>query len=318
MGGMTTALTFTGERFLPNLAGEMWAEHWHRYHFVLPLIKGKKVLDVASGEGYGSALMADTACSVTGVDVSRDAVAHANAAYPAKRNLNFIEGSCAKLPFNDATFDVVVSYETIEHIEEQQEFLDEIKRVLSPSGMLIMSSPNRAEYSDARGYTNEFHVKELYRAQLADLLVARFNCLSWFSQRNAFVSMIVPEALEVPGTVAVAGGETRTISKANPQTLAPALPALYFLVVATNDGTAMDRLTPRLSVFTDSEEWAYDDYRQSYQAMHSAAKREAVLEARCVTLQQQIAALEAAAHAARLSAPPAQSWLARLRKRLSS
>ena len=119
---MTTELSFTGERFLPDLPGEMWAEHWHRYHFVLPMLTGKNVLDVASGEGYGSALMATTAATVSGVDVSPEAVAHARAAYTTRQNLTFTEGSCAKLPFGDGTFDVVVSFETIEHILEQNEF----------------------------------------------------------------------------------------------------------------------------------------------------------------------------------------------------
>ena len=318
MNGMTTELSFTGERFLPDLPGEMWAEHWHRYHFVLPLINGKNVLDVASGEGYGSALMAKVASAVTGVDVSIDAVAHASAAYADRRNLSFTQGSCARLPFDDAMFDVVVSFETIEHILEQNEFLDEIKRVLKPSGLLIMSSPNRAEYSDARGYTNQFHVRELYRAELAGLLGARFQHTSWYSQRNAFVSMIAPETLEVPGAVSAAGGETLTISKASPDTLVPALPALYYLVLATNDSVIAERLTPRLSVLSDSEEWAYSDYRKIYQATQSGGKREAALEARCAALEQQISALEAQGNSARLSHPAEESWLTRLRKRLSS
>jgi ubiquinone/menaquinone biosynthesis C-methylase UbiE len=312
MSGMTSELSFTGERFHPNLAGEMWAEHWHRYHFVLPLIAGKKVLDVASGEGYGSALMGSVAAAVTGVDVSNDAVAHASAAYAERKNLEFRQGSCAKLPFNDATFDAVVSFETIEHITEQNEFLDEIKRVLKPAGVVIMSSPNRAEYSDARGYSNEFHVKELYRAEFADLLGARFRHVRWFSQRNAFVSMIVPEAAGVNTT---ANAETLTISKAKPDAHAAALPALYFLALATNDDATLLDLTPRLSVFTDSEEWAYADYRKIYQETQTYAKREAALESRCAELQRQLAATKTTA-----AAPPAvhDSWLGRLLKRLSS
>ena len=129
---MALELSFTGERFHPDLAGDMWAEHWHRYHFVLPLVAGKKVLDVASGEGYGSALMSSVAATVAGLDVSPDAVAHASATYARRQNLSFAQGSCAKLPFDDDSFDAVVSFETIEHIVEQNEFLDEIKRVLMP------------------------------------------------------------------------------------------------------------------------------------------------------------------------------------------
>ena len=313
---MTKALSFTGERFHPDLAGEMWAEHWHRYHFVLPLIAGKKVLDVASGEGYGSALMATVALAVSGVDVSTDAVAHAGRVYAKRQNLHFTQGSCAKLPFDDASFDAVVSFETIEHILEQDEFLSEIKRVLAPAGLLVMSSPNRAEYSDARGYTNEFHVKELYRAEFADLLGARFQYLRWFSQRNAFVSMIVPDAAEAPGGVA-AGGETLTITKATPDTPAPALPAVYFLVLATNASATLERLTPRLSVLSDSEEWAYSDYRKIYQASQLSWKREGELAARCAELERQILALQTAAIPIPMPGPEQQTWLRRLLTRLS-
>ena len=320
---MTKELSFTGERFLPNLPGEMWAEHWHRYHFVLPMLAGKNVLDVASGEGYGCALMATTAAAVSGVDVSPEAVAHARAAYATQQNLTFTQGNCAKLPFGDATFDVVVSFETIEHILEQNEFLDEIKRVLKPAGLLIMSSPNRTEYSDARGYANEFHVKELYRAEFADLLGARFQYLHWFSQRNAFVSMLVPEVLETPGAEMAISAETLTISKARPDTLASALPALYFLVVASNDN-AIKSLPLPLSVFCDSEEWAYNDYRKIYQASQSGSKREAALAAHCAALEEQISAMQSQANAERGENAPAapgkveQTWLARLLKRFSS
>ena len=318
MHRMAQELSFTGERFHPDLAGDMWAEHWHRYHFVLPLVAGKKILDVASGEGYGSALMASVAATVAGLDVSPDAVAHASATYARRQNLRFTQGSCARLPFDDASFDAVVSFETIEHIVEQNEFLDEIKRVLKPAGLLIMSSPNRAEYSDARGYTNEFHVKELYRAELADLLGARFQHMRWYSQRNAFVSMIVPDVLDASSAASAAVGETLTLSKASPDTLAPALPALYYLVLATNDKNAIEHLAVRLSVFGDSEEWAYNDYRKIYQTSQRLWKREGELEARCAELESQLLALQNAAIAIPALYAEPQSWLTRLLKRLSS
>ncbi|MEO8385177.1 MAG: class I SAM-dependent methyltransferase [Betaproteobacteria bacterium] len=318
---MTDTLSFTGERFHPNLSGEMWAEHWHRYHFVLPLVTGKSVLDVASGEGYGSALMATVASSVNGVDVSSAAVAHAAHAYADRKNLQFTEGSCAKLPFPGASFDVVVSFETIEHIVEQAAFLDEIKRVLKPSGSLIISSPNRIEYSDKRGYKNEFHVKELDRAELAELVDSRFKHARWFSQRNAFVSLIVPDAGSSQ-SASTSDGETLTLSKDQPDTIALPPDALYFLVVATSDDAAAERLTSRISVFADREEWAYNDYRNTYQANQHYAKREVELVARCAELEQQLAALKPGGtespQAVSAPAKEKESWLTRLTKRLGS
>jgi 2-polyprenyl-3-methyl-5-hydroxy-6-metoxy-1,4-benzoquinol methylase len=74
---MGEELEFTGERFIPGTAGEIWHEHWHRYHFAAPLVSGLDVLDVACGEGYGSALLASRATKVIGADIAPAAVGHA-------------------------------------------------------------------------------------------------------------------------------------------------------------------------------------------------------------------------------------------------
>jgi ubiquinone/menaquinone biosynthesis C-methylase UbiE len=290
MTGQSTQLKFTGERFLPNEAGEMWAEHWHRYHYVLPFVANKRVLDVACGEGYGSALMSKAASHVAGVDVAHEAIAHASQTYVARSNLEFVEASCTKLPFPDAVFDVVVSFETIEHITGQVEFLDEIKRVLRADGVLIISSPNKAEYSDARGYANEFHVKELYRDELAALIDSRFAHSQWLSQRNGFYSVIAPNSSTDAAfkTSTPSTGETITLSKAQPEIAAPTLAPLYFIVIASNDSAALTALTPRTSAFTDSEEWAMKDYYMAYREWRKeTAKREA-LERENAELKKQL------------------------------
>jgi SAM-dependent methyltransferase len=298
-----TPLKFTGERFLPNEAGDMWAEHWHRYHYVLPYVADKRVLDVACGEGYGSALMSKVASHVAGVDVAHEAVAHASHTYAARSNLEFVEASCTKLPFPDAAFDVVVSFETIEHIAGQIEFLDEIKRVLRADGVLIVSSPNKAEYSDARNYTNEFHVKELYRDELAALLKSRFAYSQWLSQRNGFYSIIAPatappiapnsstgKAFQAPSP---SEGETITLSKAQPEVAAATLPPLYFIVIAGNDSAALNGLTPRTSAFTDSEEWAMKDYYMAYREWRKETARREALERENAELKEQLHAINA-------------------------
>ena len=83
MTAMNDELPFTGERFVPGTAGEIWYEHWHRYQFAGAFAAGRRVLDAACGEGYGSALLARSAASVVGVDIAADAVAHARARYSA-------------------------------------------------------------------------------------------------------------------------------------------------------------------------------------------------------------------------------------------
>ena len=185
-------LAFTGERFVPGTRGEIWIEHWHRYHFAARWCAGKRVLDVACGEGYGSALLARHAAHVTGADISPEAIAHAKRyARPRQRRIRL--RAVHRLPLADASVDVAVSFETIEHIAEQAAFLDELARVLKPDGVLILSCPNKLEYSDKRGFANEFHVKELYREELAKLVGARFPHMDWYGQRPSFFSVIAPE-----------------------------------------------------------------------------------------------------------------------------
>jgi O-antigen biosynthesis protein len=140
------ALTFTGERFLPEVRGAIFLEHWHRYVVTARLVRGLRVLDAACGEGYGSSLLAASAASVVGVDVSPDAITHATERYGAP-NARFLAASVTSLPLADASVDAVVSFETIEHLAEQREMLAEFRRVLSPSGILVISSPNRPVYN---------------------------------------------------------------------------------------------------------------------------------------------------------------------------
>ncbi len=135
---------FTGERFVPGIDdAELAMEHYQRYYSALPLVRGKKVLDAACGEGYGTALLAKAAAHVTGIDISPDAIARAKGSYSQEGRVRFIEGSIAELPLEDYSIDVVVSFETIEHVPEdiQHKFLDEIARVLKKDGFLIMSTP---------------------------------------------------------------------------------------------------------------------------------------------------------------------------------
>ena len=185
-------IDFTGERFIPTESGEIRYEHMHRYAWAAGLCGGKDVLDIASGEGYGSTLLAGSARSVVGVDLSAAAVAHARQKYAATTNLRFEQGSVTAVPLASASVDVVVSFETVEHLAEQSQMLSELKRVLRPDGLLVISSPNRKVYSDDRNYTNEFHVKELYFHEFDALLREQFAAVTYLGQRLATGSLVLP------------------------------------------------------------------------------------------------------------------------------
>jgi len=182
-------LLFTGERFLPSCEREIWYEHYHRYTMVHEWVKGKSVLDAACGEGYGSHLLATAAKSVVGVDLSEAAINHANKTYQQK-NLQFKQADVLQLGFPDNSFDVVVSFETLEHITEHEQLIKEFKRVLKSDGVLIISTPDKKEYSDKTGFNNEYHLKELYEHEFRELIAQDFKYSLWYGQKLMFVSAI--------------------------------------------------------------------------------------------------------------------------------
>jgi ubiquinone/menaquinone biosynthesis C-methylase UbiE len=200
---------FTGERFVPEISGNIELEHMHRYIYALAYAKGKTVLDIASGEGYGAALLASRAAFVIGVDIAEDAVAHAKQKYQLP-NLEFRLGSCSKIPSSDGTIDLVVSFETIEHHDEHERMLAEIKRILKPDGMIVISSPDKAIYTDKHDYHNPFHIKELYREEFEALFRNHFKIVVGLGQKVMFGSGIIPngEAFKTAFTSVDMGGTT--------------------------------------------------------------------------------------------------------------
>lgn len=249
-------MDFTGERYVPTEGGEIRHEHFHRYAWVAPLVAGKAVLDVASGAGYGSAMLARTAASVVGVDISPEAVEHAKATYP-QPNLSFMEGSASELPLADASFDVVVSFETIEHLLAQEQMLAEIKRVLRPNGVLVISSPNKEVYSELSGLHNEFHVKELQWNELDVLLRRQFAHIEYFGHRLAVGSAIVPVTRAGEGLLyeALTDDEAevsqRVMKMANP---------VYFIALASNADLASFQ-RPASVLFSEHED-LYERHRR--------------------------------------------------------
>ncbi|MFO1316082.1 MAG: methyltransferase domain-containing protein [Burkholderiales bacterium] len=246
---MPSDLEFTGERFVPGVAGEIAHEHWHRYAFARRFAAGRRVLDVSCGEGYGSALLADVAAHVTGVDIAAEAVAHACATYGRRANVRFVRASAAALPLADASVDVAVSFETIEHLPRalQPRMLAELARVLTPSGVLVLSAPDPAEYSDKRGYRNPHHLHEPPRDELDALLAVHFAARRWYRQRRWFGSALWREE-RGDATFEAWTGDGARIEPAAPP------PAMYVVAVAARDAAALPPPGPALTLFTDRDE----------------------------------------------------------------
>jgi SAM-dependent methyltransferase len=277
---MSTRLEFTGERFVPGTEGEIAHEHWHRYAFAQRFLVGKRVVDVACGEGYGSALVAGIAANVVGVDIDPQAVTHARASYAGVAQLRFVEGSATALPLPDASADAVVSFETIEHLDaaDQPRMMAEFARVLVQGGLLVLSSPNRIEYSEARHYVNPYHRCELDREELARLLDPAFPACRWYRQRRYLGSALWAE--EGNGAFELWSGDA--------QKTGPAVPpeAMYFFVVAARDRAFLPPTGPALSLYADRDD---REWRRIEAAARDVLRLDDLLKERDAALDRQTA-----------------------------
>jgi SAM-dependent methyltransferase len=294
---VTDALPFTGERFTPECQREIWYEHWHRYAFALPLARGRRVLDAACGEGYGSALLSTAAASVLGVDIADDALAHARSRYATQANLRFEHGDATALDaLPSAAFDLIVSMETLEHVAAHEAMIDGFARLLAPGGLLLLSSPDKRSYSDLRGFRNEHHVRELYRDELLALLRPRFPALRLYGQKLLFQSAIW-SLDEAPTRAAAltAGADGRPAAGL-------AYDPLYFIALCAREPADLPADSAALlSLFGDAGESVYRHYEHEIRHNIAAGAVLADLERRLAAAEARAAAAEA-----RLAAPPAR------------
>jgi SAM-dependent methyltransferase len=189
--GEPAELPWTGERLVASARGDFVAEHLHRYSLAVEFAKEADVLDVACGAGYGSAFLAKVARRVIGVDCDAPTVSFASRNYRA-RNLRFLEGRAEKLPIPSGSVDLVVSFETLEHLKDHGAAMREIKRVLRPGGRLLISTPDRKPYREASGKLNPFHVRELELKSFGTLLSKHFKNVTMGYQKTATGSWIAP------------------------------------------------------------------------------------------------------------------------------
>jgi O-antigen biosynthesis protein len=225
------------ERFDPvEMRGDLVeAEHRVRYAWAASLVAGRKVLDAGCGLGYGAAMLARAGATVTGVDIAEAVI---EAGRPsAGPQVDLQVGDVRSLAFDDRSFDVVVCFEVVEHIDERDAVLAELRRVLVPGGLLLVSSPNRDVYVPG----NPHHVYEFTPEELREWLARSFANVALSRQHDWIASAVLDDAAfagddldEVPGlrTGKVAGvepgGETYTLAVATDGEL-PAVPAAAML-----------------------------------------------------------------------------------------
>jgi ubiquinone/menaquinone biosynthesis C-methylase UbiE len=215
---------WSGERVETSIYGDVTVEHLHRYSLASMFVENKVVLDIASGEGYGSFLMSKVANKVIGVDIDKSAVEQAILKYK-NNNLSFLSGSADKIPLDDHSVDVLISFETIEHHDKHEEMFQEIKRVLKPNGMLIMSSPDKKFYSDLEK-NNPYHIKELYLEEFENLANTYFKNVKLYFQNCINGNSIIGDVTSFQNLKIVTGDyehiKTRTLN------------ALYNIIVASD------------------------------------------------------------------------------------
>ncbi len=164
-------------------------EHLVRYLLAINYIKEKKVLDIACGTGYGAHILAPYCKEIVGLDNSDDAINLAKKRYIHK-NLSFLKTDATSTNLNPSSFDVIISFETIEHIENQRAFLSEIMNLLKPDGLLLLSCPNIA-WSKKHNIKNEFHFREYTYHEVRNLLSPYFKFIDIAAQYQISGSLII-------------------------------------------------------------------------------------------------------------------------------
>lgn len=190
----TTLLEFDGERVIPGRVDpDLWHEHVARYRFAERLAVGKRVADLGCGTGYGTRELAQVAALAVGIDLSPEAIAYARSVGPHPR-LHYLVADARSLPFPDATFDLVVAFELIEHLADWSELLREARRVLTPHGQVIVSTPNRPVYAEFRAAAgpNPFHHREFDLEEFRSALNEYFPHVLIYAQDHSEGLLIYP------------------------------------------------------------------------------------------------------------------------------
>lgn len=168
---LRTRYWHTGERCCEDFPDENFVNHFKVYRFASQFCKGKDVLDVGCGTGYGSSYLAASARSVAGIDISRTAVRYARRRYRDSQ-ARFLCMNAESLRFPNRSFDFLISTENFEHLGDQRASLREASRVLRDDGMLLLATPNHEMFTAVE---NPYHTHELQFEELVDMVSGFFS-----------------------------------------------------------------------------------------------------------------------------------------------
>ncbi len=245
----------TGERLIAegNEQTLTYGEHLSRYSAVKGVVQGKTVLDIASGTGYGTKLIAQYAKKVYGIDYSEDAITYCKAHHPST-NIEYQVGDAHDIPLADNAVDTVVSLETIEHLKSPEKFVAEVKRVMNDDGVFVVSTPNDDEFIEG----NVFHIHEFTLRELKKLLEKHFKYITYYYQGVYYAAALLDEpsftnSRDWEGMVHKTFGQ-------------PINKAIYFIALASNKPLT-DVLTQNVVVadsWNAKEDILRDRARQEY------------------------------------------------------
>lgn len=171
-----TELQLTGERTLPGISRENYwfKRHLVAYELAAAASRGKRVIDIGCGEGYGADLLARTAGEVLGVDIAPEVVEHSRGRYPAE-NLSFEVMEVSRLDVAAGSFDLAVSFQVVEHLVDESGYFEEMARVLKPGGRALLTTPNRLTISPGSDTPiNPFHLREYVPSEFRETLLPYF------------------------------------------------------------------------------------------------------------------------------------------------
>lgn len=171
----------TGERVVPGEVHSeeeylMFLRHVIAYEFALTKLGSEdNLLEVGCGEGYGTKMISNKVKKIVGLDVDKNLIVYAAEKYSSENCIyQYYDGK--KIPFDNNTFDAAISFQVIEHIDDDRNYISEVNRVLKPSGIFILTTPNRlTRLKDGQKPYNKFHIREYSPQQLNHLLRNDFN-----------------------------------------------------------------------------------------------------------------------------------------------